>query len=109
MPALINSKLRDLPPRIFAGNIFKMGKPLTTEQKLPVPYLLFTVRGRISRATYWQTSIFIWCSFYVLFSWLNHFGGLSATWLLYPPFFWSVLCTSSKRLHDTGKSGFWLL
>ncbi len=79
------------------------------QQKLPVSYLLFTLRGRISRATYWQATILICCSFYVLFTGLNHLGGMSATWLLYPPFFWSVACISSKRLHDTGKSGFWLL
>jgi len=77
-------------------------------QKLPVTYLLFTRRGRISRSTYWHASVLIWCSLYILYTGLKHLLGPTGTWLLYPPFFWSIFATSSKRLHDVGKSGLWL-
>ncbi|PWU19960.1 MAG: FAD-binding oxidoreductase [Verrucomicrobia bacterium] len=77
-------------------------------QKLPVSYLLFTTRGRISRSTYWHASILIWCSFYILYYALNGAIGPWATWVVYPPFFWSAFVLSSKRLHDVGKSGWWL-
>jgi FAD/FMN-containing dehydrogenase/uncharacterized membrane protein YhaH (DUF805 family) len=82
---------------------------MNLRQKLPVTYLLFTTRGRISRATYWHATILLWCSFYILFTGLDHFVGAASTWLLYPPFFWGVCATSSKRLHDVGKSGLWLV
>lgn len=78
-------------------------------QKLPVTYLLFTRRGRMARATYWYASLLIGCAFYVLYTLLNQFCGLGSTWALYPFFFWSVWATSAKRLHDTGKSGYWLV
>ncbi len=77
--------------------------------KLPVTYLLFTARGRIARSTYWHASILIWCSLYVLYTALGHLIGPTGTWLVYPPFFWSLFATSTKRLHDVGKSGLWLL
>lgn len=77
-------------------------------QKLPVSYLLFTRRGRISRSSYWHASILIFCSFYILYIALNRSVGLWATWVIYPPFFWSAFALSSKRLHDVGKSSWWL-
>ena len=78
-------------------------------QKLPVTYLLLTRRGRISRSTYWHASILIWCLLFIIYTGLKHLFGPAGTWLVYPPFFWTVFTTSSKRLHDVGKSGLWLL
>jgi FAD/FMN-containing dehydrogenase/uncharacterized membrane protein YhaH (DUF805 family) len=77
--------------------------------KLPVTYLLFTTRGRIPRADYLHAVILLSCSFYILYTLLFHFGGSVSTWLIYPPFYWCVWATSCKRLHDVGKSGWWLL
>jgi FAD/FMN-containing dehydrogenase/uncharacterized membrane protein YhaH (DUF805 family)/SAM-dependent methyltransferase len=78
-------------------------------QKLPVSYLLFTNRGRISRSTYWHASVLIWCSLYIFYTGLKYLLGPAGTWLVYPLFFWSVIAASSKRLHDVGKSGLWLV
>ena len=75
--------------------------------KLPVSYLLFTPKGRINRFTYWSTSVFIWPSFYVLFNLLGWLSP-SATWLIYPPLFWALYCTATKRLHDGNRSAHWL-
>src|SRR5215211_6086897 len=77
-------------------------------RKLPVTYLLFTTRGRISRADYWHASLLLWSSFYVLYIALHQLIGVAATWLLYPLLFWSFYAISSKRLHDRGKSSLWL-
>src|ERR1700751_2676841 len=79
------------------------------KQKLPVTYLLFTKRGRINRGTYWTATLFIITAFYILFSGLNYLTGYSSTLILYPFLFWSVIATSSKRLHDRNYSGKWLL
>src|SRR5882724_936705 len=81
---------------------------INLRQKLPVSYLLFTGRGRISRSTYWHASLLIWCCFYIFYTALSRLFGPASTWLIYPPFFWSVFTLSSKRLHDVGKSGLWL-
>ncbi len=81
---------------------------MALKDKLPVSYLLFTNRGRIDRLTYWIVSIFIWTSFYILFNLLNHGINYSATWVIYPILFWSLISTATKRLHDTNKSGHWL-
>ncbi len=77
------------------------------KDKLPVSYLLFTKRGRISKATYWIVSIFIWTSFYILFNILNLIS-YHATLFIYPVLFLALFTTATKRLHDTNKSGAWL-
>ncbi len=82
---------------------------INLRRKLPVTYLLFTWRGRIPRSIYWQASILIWCSFYILYTALNALAGPTGTWIIYPFFFWAFFATSSKRLHDRGRSGLWLL
>lgn len=79
------------------------------KDKLPVSYLLFTTRGRIDRRTYWVASIFIWCTFYVLFSLLDTLISYSSTWVLYPLLFWCTAATATKRLHDSDRRGWNLL
>jgi FAD/FMN-containing dehydrogenase/uncharacterized membrane protein YhaH (DUF805 family) len=76
--------------------------------KLPVTYLLFTTRGRITRADYGHAVVLIACSFYILYTLLFRFAGPFSTWVIYPPFYWCVWATSCKRLHDVDKSGWWL-
>jgi len=78
------------------------------QKKLPISYLLFTKRGRINRRTYWLASVFIWTIFYVLYNILQNGLSESATWILYPFLYWALFCTSNKRLHDVGLSGYWL-
>ncbi|GAB3959917.1 FAD-binding oxidoreductase [Spirosoma harenae] len=79
------------------------------KDKLPLSYLLFTIRGRIQRSTYWLVSAFIWSTFYVLHTLLYDGFGEGATYFLYPLLLGSLLATSTKRLHDTNHSGYWLL
>ncbi len=77
--------------------------------KLPVTYLLFSTRGRITRSAYWHLALLLACAFYVPYTLLYHLTGPVGTWVIYPPFYWCVWATSCKRLHDVGKSGWWLL
>jgi FAD/FMN-containing dehydrogenase/uncharacterized membrane protein YhaH (DUF805 family) len=79
------------------------------KQKLPVTYLLFTFNGRLSKGAYWLASLFYWFTFYVLFNALWFGIGPKSTFIIYPLLFWAIMATSVKRLHDTGKSGYWLL
>ncbi|MVM40851.1 FAD-binding protein [Spirosoma sp. HMF3257] len=79
------------------------------KDKLPLSYLLFTNRGRIPRSTYWLVSTFIWSTFYVLHTVLHEFVNEGATYVLYPLLLGSLVATANKRLHDTNRSGYWLL
>ena len=79
------------------------------KQKLPVSYLLFTFAGRISRGTYWTAALFYWSTFYVSYNLLNYAISPAATFILYPFLFWVIAATSTKRLHDSNYSGYWLL
>jgi FAD/FMN-containing dehydrogenase/uncharacterized membrane protein YhaH (DUF805 family) len=82
---------------------------MTLKEKLPVSYLLFTTRGRINRLTYWTASVFTWTTFYVLFNALEFAFSYTATWIIYPLLFAALFCTATKRLHDSNKTGYWLL
>ena len=79
------------------------------KDKLPLSYLLFTTRGRIHRSTYWTVSAFIWSTFYILHTLLHEFLSEGATYILYPLLLGSIIATATKRLHDTNRSGVWLL
>ncbi|MBP6182967.1 FAD-binding protein [Flavobacterium sp.] len=81
---------------------------MVLKNKLPLSYLLFTIRGRINRLTYWTASVFIWTTFYVLFNLLEFVFSYGATLFIYPLLFWALFSTATKRLHDSNKSGFWL-
>jgi len=82
------------------------------KQKLPVTYLLFTSRGRLSRSTFWTALIFSLSAFYVLSNLFLWLGASFLAYLLYPALFWVLVCILTKRLHDSGRSGkqvLWLL
>lgn len=78
------------------------------KDRLPVSYLLFTTRGRLDRGTYWVASVLIWTAFYVLFNVVEDVFSFTATWVLYPFLFWALYATATKRLHDAGRSAWWL-
>jgi len=78
------------------------------KQKLPVTYLLFTLKGRIAKSAFWLASVFYWCTFYILYNLLFSTLGEQATFVLYPLLFWIITATSIKRLHDQNISGYWL-
>jgi FAD/FMN-containing dehydrogenase/uncharacterized membrane protein YhaH (DUF805 family) len=82
---------------------------MALKEKLPVSYLLFTTKGRINRRTYWIASIFIWSTFYALYNIIEFAFNEMATFWIYPILFWALYATATKRLHDSRKSGGWLL
>ena len=71
--------------------------------------LLFTFKGRITRAVLWASASLVAAVFVVLFVFLESTLGRGATWILYPPFFLSVAALFTKRLHDRARSSWWLL
>jgi FAD/FMN-containing dehydrogenase/uncharacterized membrane protein YhaH (DUF805 family) len=81
---------------------------MNIKEKLPVSYLLFTSRGRISRLTYLTVSVFIWTAFYILFNALSYFVSYTSTLVVYPLLFWALTTTAIKRMHDCNRSGYWL-
>lgn len=81
---------------------------MALKDKLPVSYLLFTLKGRINVSTYWVVSLFIWTTFYLLSQLLEVAFSYSATLAIYPLLFVALFMTATKRLHDSNKSGFWL-
>jgi uncharacterized membrane protein YhaH (DUF805 family) len=78
---------------------------LKFQQILPVTYLLLNYKGRINRSNYWIASLFMWSNFYVFYQTLNYLFGLSGTWIVYPLMFWGICAVSTKRFHDTNRSG----
>ena len=70
-------------------------------------YLSFN--GRISRPTFFWHSFLVAATFLIIFVFLETLVSRSATWILYPPFFWAVLALMMKRLHDRGQSAWWML
>jgi uncharacterized membrane protein YhaH (DUF805 family) len=84
--------------------------------------LLFSFQGRISRQPYWLTTIAMIALTILLGSILElgrgsirpaDSGGLDGAQLLllaaYVPFLWIALAVATKRLHDRGRSAWWLL
>jgi uncharacterized membrane protein YhaH (DUF805 family) len=59
--------------------------------------------GFIFNATIW-TMIF-----FVLFVFMETMFGRATTWLLYPPLFLIAATLMVRRLHDDGRSAWWLL
>lgn len=71
--------------------------------------LLFSIRGRVSRADFWYASLLVISVFVVGFVLIDDLAGWNATWILYPPFLWSLFVLAKKRYHDLGRSVGWLL
>jgi uncharacterized membrane protein YhaH (DUF805 family) len=77
--------------------------------------LLFSFRGRINRAIYWYGSVGLLAVFAALASIGRENGGilgapmLTLAGILLVPFLWAALAVNVKRLHDRGKSSWWLL
>src|SRR5215831_11377861 len=65
-------------------------------------------RGRIARSTFWWSAIALGAAFVVLFVFLEAMLGRASTLVLYPPLLWGAAALAVKRLHDRGKSGWWL-
>jgi uncharacterized membrane protein YhaH (DUF805 family) len=70
---------------------------------------LLGFRGRLARPGFWLTMLALATAFIVLFVFLDATAGRASTLVLYPPFFWIAAAAAVKRLHDRGRSPFWLL
>ena len=81
---------------------------------LTVGEILFSFDGRIGRQTYWLASIGTAAVFYGALFLLVAIGlpedlvGI-AMLIAYIPLIWSSLAIQTKRWHDRGKSGLWIL
>ena len=71
--------------------------------------LFFSINGRMSRSRYWAISIPYWIVFWLLFIAFENLLGPDKTWIITLIFFIGAVFTSTKRLHDRDKSGWWLL
>ncbi|WP_035053120.1 DUF805 domain-containing protein [Andreprevotia chitinilytica] len=71
--------------------------------------LLFSFKARLARGSWWLTAIALGITFTVLFVFIEEVIGRAETLALYPFFFWIAAAISVKRLHDAGKTGWWLL
>jgi FAD/FMN-containing dehydrogenase/uncharacterized membrane protein YhaH (DUF805 family) len=78
-------------------------------RQIPLTYLLFTLRGRIGRVEYFHGVLFLLSAFYLLLRGLTLTLGSSPPWFLNLILLWGLFATSTKRLHDRGRSGWWLL
>lgn len=70
---------------------------------------LFRFRGRSSRFDFWTTFIGFGLVFVVLFVFIEVVFARPATLILYPPLFWVALALGARRVHDRGRSAWWLL
>jgi uncharacterized membrane protein YhaH (DUF805 family) len=70
--------------------------------------LLFWFRGRIARGRFWGGTLLLGLAFFVLFVFLKTELGERSTLVLYPFFFWIAAALMMKRLHDRGRSAWWL-
>ena len=68
---------------------------------------MLSFEGRLTRGGFWALALLLGGSFVVLFVFLESALGRGATWLLYPPFFWSAAALLVKRLHDRARSAWW--
>jgi uncharacterized membrane protein YhaH (DUF805 family) len=71
--------------------------------------LLFTFRGRATRGEFWWGALGTGFAFVVLLVFLEAVFNRSTSLILYPPLFWIAAALACKRLHDRGKSLWWLL
>ncbi|UXI68820.1 DUF805 domain-containing protein [Tahibacter amnicola] len=77
--------------------------------KTSLLHLLLSPGGRLRRRTFW-TSLGL-ASVALAGSWwiLDITFGSTATWFVHLPFLWIAAVLMIKRLHDRGRSGWWLL
>ena len=100
---------RDSYPRIR----LHIGKEivLTPDNTFHLGHLLLSTHGRMNKKVWWLTQISVWIAFSVTL-WLYKFIGFhDAVFgaLIMALVFGIRLILNVKRLHDRGKSGYWLL
>jgi uncharacterized membrane protein YhaH (DUF805 family) len=70
--------------------------------------VFLSFRGRLRRSSFGLASLGLICAFAGLFALMDAAIGRGSTLVLYPAFYWAALALCTKRLHDRGKSPFWL-
>jgi FAD/FMN-containing dehydrogenase/uncharacterized membrane protein YhaH (DUF805 family) len=71
--------------------------------------LLFSFRGRITRAGFWTGFLAVGFAFAVLLIFLETALGRRSSLVLHPFLLWSVASLAVRRLHDRGRGPAWLL
>lgn len=77
-----------------------------------LPWLLFSLQGRIDRATWWRWSVAALLGLGVYFSAVLRIAGLGAPIVEHAVnllLLWPALALSVKRWHDRDKPGWWVL
>ena len=70
--------------------------------------LLFTRQGRIGRIEYFHSVLLLVTGFYLFNQALGNLLGAASPLLLGSVLGWCLAATSTKRLHDVGRQGWWL-
>lgn len=97
--------------------------PMATAQPLSLAQMLFSFEGRMRRGKYWACSIGAWLAVMLTMVIIGVViesvgrghesiaGPIFAvfSFLLFLPWCWSSFALQVKRLHDRGKSGWWML
>jgi uncharacterized membrane protein YhaH (DUF805 family) len=69
----------------------------------------FSFRGRLPRGPFWLSALALAFVCLVTGSLLERAFGRSGSLVVLPPFFWAAAALLVRRLHDRGRSAFWLL
>lgn len=81
---------------------------------MSAPWLFFSFSGRLNRGPFWFVSILVSISVWTLVGLSFWLGGLDprtsiVILAISLPAAWAIVSVTVKRLHDRGKSGWWLL
>lgn len=98
--------MRYAPGFFIARNLVPMN---SLSQTSSITRLLFTSGGRIGRFDHAHAFLLLLTADYLLCTALEPWLGGSAFWLVHPLLLWGMAATSTKRLHDSGRSAGWLL
>ncbi len=82
------------------------------DDALPIPYILFSFKGRVPRRTWWLYGVFGPVLFTAMAEMLLGIVGVaerSAESLSTLILMWPCAAVSAKRWHDRDKSGWWVL
>lgn len=78
------------------------------QQRPSLICLLFSPAGRLGRAEFAHALLLVGSLFYLMTVTMDRSLGKDALWMLSPWLLWSSFAISTQRLHDLGRSGWWL-
>jgi uncharacterized membrane protein YhaH (DUF805 family) len=74
--------------------------------------LLFSLRGRIDRRTFWGAQLLllvIGCALAAALVWRTRLELTQVEWIVITALTWPMIATQVKRFHDLDHSGWWVL